>query len=438
MNLLGFATGNAYAWSSTVLTTLKTGDSALGRPLTPFEESWIASLISLGAACGPVLAGFCSDKFGRKKTLLAFAIPMLISHIMLTYASSPMEFYVARFLLGLGVGTVFTVVPMYIGEIAETETRGFLGCIMGIFLSCGLLFVYSVGPYVNLTTLSFILMVPIVLFLITFGLFFPESPYYFLAKGDELAAEMSLNKLRKKETSNLKELSEIKEVIAESKTGNTSFFSAFKGRSFRKGITITAMLMVFQQFVGITVMLSYMEKIFIASGSTISSSTSTIIVSLIQFLIVILSSVLADRWGRRLLLILACAGCALPLFSLGFYFYLKDKGSDVSSLWWLPILSVITYIIFYNLGLGTLPWALVGELFSTKTKSMASTITATTCLSLAFTMTLIFPTLEDMIGLSGAFWFFGGSAIKSFLFVLWYVPETKGRSFHEILMILEK
>ncbi|XP_044760532.1 facilitated trehalose transporter Tret1-2 homolog [Coccinella septempunctata] len=441
VNLLAFATGNAYAWSSTVLTTLKsnqTGENPLGRPITSFEESWIASLISLGAACGPSLAGFCADKFGRKKTLLTFAIPMLISHIMLSYASTPAEFYIARFILGLGVGSVFTIVPMYIGEIAETETRGFLGCIMGIFLSCGLLFVYSIGPFVNLTNLSIILTLPIILFMITFGIFFPESPYYFVAKNDELAAEISLNKLRNNESSNLKELSEIKQVVAESKAGSTSMLSAFKGRSFRKGITITVMLMVFQQFVGITIILSYMEKIFIASGSTISSTTSTMIVALIQWLMVILSSFLVDRWGRRLLLILASAGCALPLFSLGFYFYLKDKGNDVSSMWWLPILSLVIYIISYNFGLGTLPWALVGELFSTKTKSLASTITATTCLALAFTMTLIFPKMEEIMGLSGAFWFFGGSALKSFVFVLWYVPETKGRTFQEILMILEK
>lgn len=443
VNLLAFANGNAYAWSSTVLESLKSSDpnkNPLGTPINSFQESWIASLVSLGAACGPLLAGFCSDKFGRKRTLLAFSIPMLISHIMLSYASTPVEFYIARFMLGLGVGCVFTVVPMYIGEIAETETRGFLGCMMGMFLSTGLLFVYSIGPLVSITTLSYILVVPIVLFIVFFGIFFPESPYYHVANGDELAAEMSLNKLRdnKNGSSNLKELSEIKQVVAESKEGGSSLLSAFKGKSFRKGITITAVLMVFQQCVGITIILSYMEKIFIASGSKISSTTSTVTVALIQWLTVILSSFLVDRWGRRMLLIVASAGCALPLFSMGLYFYLKDKGTDVSSLWWLPILSLVVYIISYNFGLGTLPWALVGELFSTKTKSLASTITATTCLSLAFTMTLIFPTMEEIIGFSGAFWFFGGSAIKSFLFVMWYVPETKGRSFQEILMILEK
>lgn len=439
---MAFANGNAYAWSSTVLISLKTNDvtrNPIGRPITTSEESLITSLVHLGAVCGPILAGFFSEKIGRKSTLLLFALPMLLSHLILAFASSPVEFYIARFMLGIGAGSVFTVVPMYVGEIAETRIRGFLGCLLGVFIAFGLLFVYTIGPFVHLKTLSFILLAPLAVFLFSFGLFVPESPYYYLTRKNEREAEISLNKLRNNDPcSNLKELELMKEIVEESCKDCSSLSDLFNSRSFKKGLTITSFLMVLQQGVGVTVVFNYMETIFIASGSKFSSSHSTIIVGGIQTAVVVFGSLLADKWGRKVLLIISCGGCSLSLFLLGAYFFLKDKGMDMSSLWLLPMSSLILYTVSFKFGLGSIPWTLLGELFSNKTKSLASTITTTICVGVAFTTSFIFPTMKDYIGFHFSFWLFSANGLIALLFSLYYIPETKGKNFQEILNMLEK
>ncbi|XP_044760534.1 facilitated trehalose transporter Tret1-like [Coccinella septempunctata] len=442
VNLMAFANGNAYAWSSTVLIALKSNDTMrnpIGRPITTSEESLITSLVHLGAVCGPILAGILSEKIGRKRALLMFAMPMFLAHVILAFAARPYEFYIARFMLGVGAGSVFTMVPMYVGEIAETRIRGFLGCLLGVFIAFGLLFVYSIGPYVNLKTLSFILLSPLGLFLFLFGFFVPESPYYYLTKGFDRGAEISLNKLRKNDPcANLKELALMKETVQEFSEIGSSVCEQFKNRSFRKGLTITATLMVLQQSVGVTVVFSYMENIFIASGSTFSSSHSTIIVGGIQTAVVLFSSLLADRWGRRLLLEISCGGCSLSLFILGTYFYMKKKGMDMSTLSLIPMSCLIVYTVSFKFGLGAIPWTLVGELFSSKTKSLASTITTTLCVCTAFTTSFIFPTMKDLIGFHWSFWFFSGNGFIALLFCLYYIPETKGKTFQEILKMLDR
>ncbi|XP_044758827.1 facilitated trehalose transporter Tret1-like [Coccinella septempunctata] len=437
VNVLNFATGNVYAWSSSVLIALKKTDpkeNPLGHIVTPLEESLIASILSLGAICGPMFAGFCSNLLGRKTTLMLFAIPMLLSNVILMFATTTLELYVARFMAGFASGSFYTVVPIYVGEIAETKIRGVLGGFMSIFYVFGLLFNYVVGPCVSLPTLSAFMIVPIVIFLIFFGLFIPESPYYYFAKGKDAHARRSLMKLRNHFEE--KELAIIEETINESRT-NVTLSSLLRNASFKKGLTLTATIVILQQLVGITAILAYMEDIFIASGSTISSSTSTIVVAIIQVISVVFSTCLSDKLGRKILLVISNLLCAAALFPLGVYFWLKQNENDVSHLGYLPIACVILFITGYNFGLCTIPWTLVGELFSNETKAIASSATATSCYIMAFSMSFLFPHLLNWVGFHGVFWFCGCMGIVNLTFVAWYLPETKGKSFSEILKLLE-
>ncbi|XP_026675671.1 facilitated trehalose transporter Tret1-like [Diaphorina citri] len=77
-----------------------------------------------------------------------------------------------------------------------------------------------------------------------------------------------------------------------------------------------------------------------------------------------LSVVLVDKAGRRLLLLLSVIIMGLCLGVLGFYFFLKNSGSDVSSIAFLPLISVIMFIVMFSLGFGPIPWMMVGELFA--------------------------------------------------------------------------
>lgn len=117
------AAGCSLTWSSPVMGKLKSGDST-GLTISEDEASLVLSLVTLGAAIGPLLAGALLDRFGRKNTILFSMILSVISWVLIAAFSVLYLLYVARLLAGIAVGIIFTAVPMYIAEIAEVRSSG--------------------------------------------------------------------------------------------------------------------------------------------------------------------------------------------------------------------------------------------------------------------------------------------------------------------------
>lgn len=119
--------------------------------------------------------------------------------------------------------------------------------------------------------------------------------------------------------------------------------------------------------------------------------------------------------------------------ALGLYFYLDAYHSDTAkTVSWLPVASLIVFVIVYCVGFGPLPWAVLGELFAPNIKSIASTLVASTCWALGFVVTRWFSALDEAVGSHWAFWIFGIFCIIAFVFTYTIVMETKGLSLMQI------
>lgn len=438
-NIAAFVCGTAFGWTSPEIPKLKQPSDAnpLSSPLTKPQETWIGSLLPVGAAIGPFAAGIAADRFGRKATLLASIVPFIVSFLMCTYAHNVNVFYVARFLEGIGTGAIFTVLPMFVGEISEDAVRGALGSFMQLFITFGLLFSYAVGPYTTIPHFNLACVVAPLLFLFIFFMYVPESPYYLIAAGDKNAAEKSLKKLRSCENVD-KELELIKRNVEESLANKASFFDIFKSKGLTKALVISLALVTFQQFSGINVILFYTQTIFEATGSTIPPEISTIIIGIVQILGSFLTPIFVERKGKRFLLLCSAVGMTISEIVLGAYFYLKEHEENVQPIFWLPVACLVVYMITYCSGFGPLPWAVMGELFPSNVKSSASTVTASFCWILGFFITKFFANMVDAMGTSGSFWFFAACCVLAGGFVYKILPETSGKSLQEIQEILQK
>lgn len=439
--MASFSAGIAFAWSSPTIPQLNGSVDPENNPLqysiSPSEESWIASLVPLGSAFGPVIFGCLADKLGRKNTLLIAMIPLTVSFLMKAFAGNIITFYVARTIGGFGTGGVFTVVPIFMGEIAEDRNRGALGCFMPVFCSLGFLFSYCVGPYVSIKWFSLVSAIPSTLFIIIVFPFAPESPHYLVSKNKDAAASKSLRRLRNISSQHVgTELKEVKKYVEDSFSNKGKLRDFLSSRGLRVGIITTVGLMLVQQGSGINVFLSYMNSIFAASATSIPSDISTIIIAAVQTVVVCSTSLVIDKLGRRLLLLISAGGTCLAQASMGTYFYMKQNKCDVDQLSWLPMSSLVLYMIAYNLGIGPLPWAILGEIFPPNMKSVASTVTTTSCLCLSFLMTMVFPYFIIYIGMAQSFWFFSCCCLCGTVFVYSIVPETKGKSLQEIQLML--
>ncbi|XP_050506630.1 facilitated trehalose transporter Tret1-2 homolog isoform X3 [Diabrotica virgifera virgifera] len=439
-NIASFICGIAFGWTSPEIPQLKNATTTpLDSIITASEEGWIGAFLPLAAAVGPIGAGILADSIGRKWTILIGNVPFLLAFILNVVANSVYFFYVSRFLCGLGVGIIFTVLPMYIGEISDDGSRGVLGSLMQLFCVIGLLFSYTLGPFLSIKIFNAILIMPPTMFMILFSVFIPDSPYFLLQKKRMSDAVQALMKFRGRELSFAqKEVEVINTQLEEDLKSKGTFKLIFQSLALRKALTISLTLIGAQQLSGITVVLFYAQSIFADSGVPIAPEVCTIIVGIVQVLASAVTPLLVDKCGKRLLLMVSGLGMAVAHSILAFFFYLKNvQDADVSSLGWLPILSIVVFIITYCLGFGPLPWAVMGEIFPGNVKSIASSATASFCWILGFFLTNYFGAVTKVMGQSASFGFFGMCCVMAAAYVFKSVPETTGKSVSEIQCLLD-
>lgn len=148
--------------------------------------------------------------------------------------------------------------------------------------------------------------------------------------------------------------------------------------------------------------------------------------------------VIVDRLGRRILLLTSQFVVMICTFSLGYYFYMKEVDpNSVIHLGWLPIASLCLFIISFSLGLGPVPWLMLGELFAPDVKGFAGSLSATSNWTLAFIVTKTFNNLRDALGIGSTFWLFTGLSLAGIVFIFLAVPETKGKSLASIQKMLD-
>lgn len=259
--------------------------------------------------------------------------------------------YAARALAGFSIGIASLSLPVYLAETLQPEVRGVLGLLPTCIGNIGILICFTAGSYLawdSLATLGACLSVP---FLVSMC-FIPETPRWYIGKGREECAEKALQWLRGSGADIRAEMTEIKNTHLLSKKYETKLTDLF-GKTYRKSILASLGLMFFQQFSGINAVIFYTVSIFELSHSSIDSNLSTIIVGLVNFGAVFVATLLIDRLGRKVLLIISDVLMIFCLAALGGFFYLKEYNKELTEgLGWIPLASFMLFVIAFSLGFG--------------------------------------------------------------------------------------
>ncbi|XP_044253230.1 facilitated trehalose transporter Tret1-like [Tribolium madens] len=438
-NLLGFSTGTAIVWVAPVLPKLLSSknlqDSPLGRIITHSEGAWIAGLLPLGAIFGPFLAGKIADKIGRKKSLIGLALIKVVSLLITAYATSISLYYVSRFMIGVAIGTIFAVLPMYLAEIAENHNRGTLACSMGVFIAIGFNFTFLLGPYLTVQNFCLVCLTPLVVFVPSFLILCPETPVFLAVKHERGKLVKSLQKIR---NDNFEPELTLLEASQQSQQVTSGIKTLLKTKSLRKGLIISLGLISLQQSAGVSAIMSYLQTIFEATGSKFAPEICAMIIGSFQVVGTLLASTIVDKAGRKILLLCSSAGMSITLLLLALYFYLQGyKFAIVAKLSWLPVLSLVVFVLSFSFGLGPVPWAVMAEIFPANVRSLAASLTSITCFINTFVVTVTFPSMALFFGMSNCFLIFAAICMAGTFFIYKVLPETKGRSLQEIQKLLE-
>jgi len=409
---------------------------------------FVTSSALIGCIIGGIIGGWVSTKIGRKRGLIVAAVLFLISALGAAapeFLFAPVghggagyvwNFVFYRILGGIGVGLASMLSPMYIAEIAPARIRGNLVAWNQLAIIFGMLVIYFVNYGIAkggdsetwLNTIGWRYMfasgaVPALLFLLLL-FFVPETPRYLMLKGNEAGARAVLNKLGTSAEAE-QEMVEIRASLAEHHSGKLFSFGALV-------IFIGIMLSVFQQFVGINVVLYYAPDIFKGMGmSTNASLWETIIVGAVNLLFTVVAVVTVDKYGRKPLQIIGALIMAASMIALGANFMLHGAGM-------VSLVCMLGYIAGFAVSWGPVTWVLLSEIFPNQIrgKAMAVAVAAQWIANLAVSWTFPMldgnPTLVSHFNHGFAYWIYGGMSILAAWFVWKMVPETKGRSLEQM------
>ena len=395
----------------------------------------------VGCIIGGSLAGFISQTMGRRNGMVTAALLFTISAIgsalpeTMNFMGSEViiSFIFYRIIGGIGVGMASMLSPMYIAEIAPANIRGKLVSWNQFAIIFGMLVVYFVNYFIArqgddtwLNEVGWRWMfasevIPAGLFLF-FLLFVPETPRFLVMKERPADALKILNKItgaiRAEQV-----LVDIKESLKEKRAPWLSYGGLL--------IVIGILLSVFQQFVGINVVLYYAPEIFRNMGSaTDTALLQTIIVGGINLTFTVIAINTVDKFGRKPLMIIGALGMAVSMFLLGFSFFFKSVGLGT-------LIFMLLYTASFAMSWGPVTWVLLSEIFPNKIRGVMSVAVAAQWIA-NLVISWTFPIMNDNTWLTSVFnhgfsyWIYGIMGVLAALFVYKLVPETKGRTLEDM------
>ena len=411
-------------------------------------KGFLVSSALIGCIIGGIFGGIVSKKLGRKKGLILAAILFLISALgsampeMLLAPIGELDhtfstvFIVYRIIGGVGVGLASMLSPLYIAEIAPADSRGKLVSFNQLAIVGGFMVVYFVNYFIAkgggsdewLNEIGWRWMfaseiIPAGLFLILL-FFVPDTPRSLVLRNKSEEALTVLVKVNS-EAEGQSILEEIKQSVNNTESGRLLSFGWLV-------IIIGILLSVFQQFVGINVVLYYAPEIFkTVSSGTDSALLMTIIVGVVNFLFTIIAIKTVDKYGRKPLMLIGAIGMGVAMLSLGFVFFSHASG-------YFALFCMMLYVASFAMSWGPVTWVLLSEIFPNKIRGKALAIAVAAQWISNYLVSLTFPMMNDNSYLTEqfnhgfAYWVYGIMCILAVLFVKKYVPETKGKTLEEM------
>lgn len=429
-------TGIIFGWSGPAIPQLLAPDAKI--PITSDQVAYLTGALQIGAIPGALLGSILGDYLGRKKSIIAIAIPYLLSQLLLGFGTNIYHLFAARIIGGLAVGANYSLVPMYLSEISTASIRGILGSSVGMSLNIGVLIQYLIGLYNPYSLTGLICSIfPVIFFLTMFGL--PESPYYLLLIDDQEGAREALKQLRGTSNVNpeLRRLVDALRIQKAEKSGGC--LELFSNQNNRKTLLLITGVFIAQQGCGIAAIFAYSQIIFDSLDIGISSNAMGISLALMNFVISIVSAVCSDYVGRRKLMIVSCLGSALTLSVVTVFFYFQDNNYEgINQLGLIPLIGLLTFKFTWNLGLGTLPYILSGELLATTVKSAGSSYISVLGSCIAFSVLKFYQVTSDAYGNAVPYSCFTIILFLSALFSYLALPETRARTLEQIQDSLRK
>ncbi len=406
--------------------------------LSPVEQGVVTSSLLIGAAVGALVGGRCSDRWGRRRTILAMAVLFFIGAVGCVLSPTAGFMVLFRVVLGLAVGGASVTVPVYLSEMAPTERRGAMSGRNEVMIAVGQLLAFVINAIIG----SAFYEVPghwrimlAIAALPAMALFFgmlrmPESPRWLLARGDRDAALQVLGRVRSPERAEA-ELSEVEGLAARDAAEHEGGIVTLRTEPWvRRVLLIGIGVAVSQQLSGINSVMYYgtllLEQAGFSSSAALIANVANGVIAVIGMLT---GMALIDRVGRRRLMIAGFTGITSMHLLIGLSALLLPEGLGRAI---FILIFVVLFVGCMQASIGFGAWIILAEIFPLKFRGAGIGISVLMMWLANATVTLLFPVVVSATGITVTFFLFAGLGAVCLFFFWRFVPETKGRSLEQI------
>lgn len=417
--------GFLFGFDTVVISGADTQLQVLWQTSNAYHGIVVMSMALWGTVLGAIFGGIPTNRLGRKNTLVWIGIFYIVSALGSALANDPVSFAIFRFLGGIGVGVSTIAAPAYVSEIAPAKDRGRLVALYQLNIVLGILIAF-LSNYMLRNTGSEpwrwmlgIEAVPALLYTL-FVLFIPKSPRWLISKGRYEEAEKILRITHPVDKIEQKML-EIKQQSETTLTGENIFM-----KKYRFPLLLAFLIAFFNQLSGINAFLYYAPRIFQEAGLGVSTALlSSIGIGAVNLIFTLLGVFLIDRWGRKQLMLIGSIGYIISLSLVAAAFFLNWGGL------WVPIF-LFLFIAAHAIGQGAVIWVYISEVFPNHLRASGQSFGVSVHWILAAIIPAMVPFLFSTIGAGAVFAFFAFMMVLQLLFVIFIMPETKGKSLEEL------
>ncbi|KAB0790912.1 hypothetical protein PPYR_02712 [Photinus pyralis] len=425
--------GVGVVYSAVLVPQLKDGVHALH--VTDTEQLWIVNCISLVIPLLSVLTGLVTDKCGRLCVLKLTVVPHVVGWVTIALAKTSAIVMVGRVITGLSIAFQMGPCFVYISEISTPKIRGALLAMPVVFFGIGSLLTNLNGYLASWRMVAW--------FSCSYGVVansllytLPNSPSWLVSRNHIDEAKKSLTWLNKYLTNDPIQLEQLVEHEV-SKMGNeqehnkaTNTLQMVCLPIVYKPLIILTMVLLFQQFSGVNVLLMNTVIFFDKIGTKLDPYLASNYLAIVRLGMTVLSVWLMKKYGRRPLLMISFFGMAVSMGISGLY--TKWIADGVTEYLQVPLYMLVIYTISTTCVM-SIPFSLCGEIFPLRVRGIASN----TALGLLFVFSFASVSsyqgmLTALGGLHNLQYFYSVMASAGVAFTFLFVPETLNKRLSEI------
>ncbi|KQB84883.1 sugar porter family MFS transporter [Corynebacterium oculi] len=400
--------------------------------LTAHQEGLVTSALLAGAALGAVGSGAVAAWWGRRRTLILGGVIFIGASLGCAVAAGVASMVAARLVLGLAVGMVSIVVPMYLSEMSPARWRGRMVSLNTLMIVVGQLSAYVansvIAPSGNWRLMLGLAAVPGAMLALGMILL-PDTPAWYAAKGRIDAARRTATRAGL----TLTDLG-VTEASVGSRERRGAQFLQWRRLRTEKWLTAavgTAVAVgVIQQITGVNAVVYFAPTMMHSVGISVESSVHTsLVIGTVSVASCYVGLRIVDRVGRKRLLCLGLSCNVVALVGLAVAYSFADEHAVAA---WISLAMMALFMVSQQAAVSLTTWLLISELVPLPVRGVGMGLAGLALWLANWVVAQFFLPLVEAVSGQGAFLLFAVLGLVALGFVLRWAPETAGRSLEEV------